>query len=218
MGLMGNSSRGGRAAGRAGAFVFVAGLHVAGIAGLLHMRYSERAAPEQPSIQVVSLNMDRPAEEQPPQPRLELMEAPPVEVVVPLVAVQIAQPVAAIAPPPAPSPQQPPQIQQVSLGDDAPVMLRSDEVDVEDAPPPRYPRAAKLARAQGTVMVWVLIGNDGRPKEARVHRSSGFEQLDQEGRQAVLGWRFRPYRRDGVARAAEVIIPVQFALKNPRRG
>lgn len=217
MGLMRSSPRHGRTAGRAGAFVAVVGLHVVAVAGLLHMRYSERIKPE-PAIQVVSLSMDQPAEEAPPAPKVELMEPPPVDVVVPLVTIDIAQPMTAITPPPPQRAQPVRQLQPVSLGEPAPLMLRDDELDYLDAPPPRYPRAAKQARVQGTVLLWVLIDGEGRPREVRVHQSSGHEQLDQEGRQAVMGWRFRPHRRDGVAQTVQAIIPVHFKLNHTRRG
>ncbi len=99
---------------------------------------------------------------------------------------------------------------------DEPVMLDVDQVDYIRMPEPRYPRSAKQARLQGTVMVWVLIGTDGRPREVRVHRSSGYEQLDREGCDAVLHTQFKPYRLNGETRIAQAIVPIEFSLT--RRG
>jgi protein TonB len=91
-------------------------------------------------------------------------------------------------------------------------MLDASDVDYLRMPAPRYPRAAKQARLQGTVLVWVLIDSEGHPRDVRVHRSSGYEQLDREGCDAVRRAMFRPYRRDGVGRSAQVIVPIEFTL------
>jgi periplasmic protein TonB len=119
----------------------------------------------------------------------------------------------ALTTPPQPPP---PAVKQVVARSEEPVMLDVDQVDYIRMPAPRYPRAAKLARLQGTVMVWVLIGTDGKPREVRVHRSSGYEQLDREGCDAVLQTQFKPYRLQGEARIAQAIVPIEFSLT--RRG
>jgi TonB family protein len=62
------------------------------------------------------------------------------------------------------------------------------------------------------VLVWVLIDAEGRPAEVRIHRSSGHALLDREGHDAVKAALFKPYRREGVALAAQAIVPVEFAL------
>jgi len=81
---------------------------------------------------------------------------------------------------------------------------------------PRYPPMARRARAQGTVFLRVIIGPDGKPVEVRVERSSGHEVLDVAARTAVLKWLFRPYQENGIARAASVIVPIEFSITGRR--
>jgi protein TonB len=97
-------------------------------------------------------------------------------------------------------------------GADAPVPV--DSVEYLRQVPPRYPPQARRARAQGIVYLSVVIDHDGRPREVRIHRSSGSELLDSAARDAVLQFLFRPYRENGVARSAQVIVPVEFSLKS----
>src|SRR6202030_3669080 len=40
-------------------------------------------------------------------------------------------------------------------------------------PDPEYSDEARQAKYQGTVMLWVGVGTDGRPREIRVQRSLG---------------------------------------------
>jgi protein TonB len=150
--------------------------------------------------------LDEPA----PDLEVQLIEPPEFEVVVPLVSIHLeTPPPSAISPPP----PAPPRAVQASVPRDAmPVMLDASEVDYVAMPRVVYPRAAKQARVQGTVLLWVLIDAEGKPAEVRVHRSSGSEQLDRAGREAVLDCRFKPYRRDGVALSAQVLVPIEFSL------
>jgi TonB family protein len=46
-----------------------------------------------------------------------------------------------------------------------------------------------------------------------VYRSSGHASLDKAATEAMLAALFKPYTRDGVARAAVVIVPMEFSLK-----
>lgn len=81
------------------------------------------------------------------------------------------------------------------------------------APPPRYTAALIRERAEGTVMLQVLVDVDGRPLEVTVHRSSGNRQLDRLAQQHVLDkWTFRPATRDGRAVQAIGLVPIDFRL------
>jgi len=82
------------------------------------------------------------------------------------------------------------------------------------APPPRYPRDAVTAGAQGTVMLRVLVDVDGRPLEVVVDRSSGHRSLDREAvRQVQQRWRFEPAMRDGRPVQAWGLVPIDFSLQ-----
>src|SRR5690606_253948 len=103
----------------------------------------------------------------------------------------------------------------VAIDADIPVELET--IDYLERVEPRYPPAAKRARAQGTVFLRVIIGTDGRPREVRVEQTSGHELLDEAACSAVQKWLFRPYRENGIARAASVIVPLKFQIST-RRG
>lgn len=82
-----------------------------------------------------------------------------------------------------------------------------------EAPAPRYPREALAAGSEGTVMLQVLVGVDGRPLEVRVHQGSGYRMLDDAARRQVLRhWRFQPAMLDGRAVQAMGIVPIEFKL------
>ena len=77
---------------------------------------------------------------------------------------------------------------------------------------PDYPRDARRRGEQGTVVLSVLVGRDGLPKEVAVARSSGYRQLDREAREAVLRWRFRPVHANGATVEARGLVPIKFDL------
>jgi len=78
-------------------------------------------------------------------------------------------------------------------------------------PDPEYSDEARQAKYQGTVMLWVVVGADGRAHEIRVQQSLGMG-LDEKAIEAVRGWRFAPGVKDGVPVAVEVNIEVVFRL------
>jgi TonB family protein len=78
-------------------------------------------------------------------------------------------------------------------------------------PDPEYSDEARQAKFQGTVMLSVVVGTDGRPREIRVQRSLGMG-LDEKAVAAVRGWKFRPGMKDGVPAAVQINIEVVFRL------
>lgn len=78
---------------------------------------------------------------------------------------------------------------------------------------PPYPRDALRAGHQGTVVLQVLVGVDGRPLEVAVATSSGYRTLDEAARRHVLRrWTFQPAMRDGQAVQAIGLVPIAFNL------
>jgi protein TonB len=75
-----------------------------------------------------------------------------------------------------------------------------------------YPFEAMRRREQGTVMLRVLVGTDGKPGQIEIERSSGSHALDIAARDAVRRWSFRPGMRGGVAYAAWARVPISFKL------
>ncbi|AVQ07586.1 TPA: energy transducer TonB [Xanthomonas vasicola pv. zeae] len=81
------------------------------------------------------------------------------------------------------------------------------------SPAPSYPAAALRAGQQGTVLLRVLVGIDGRPAEVSVQTSSGHRVLDLAARSQVLrSWRFQPAMQNGQAVQAYGLVPVSFSL------
>lgn len=192
----------------------VVALHAGALILLVNSRIRPDPMPQPEAIHVALLTEE---EQRPRQPELlPQLPVPPVQVVVPLVEMPEPElpPPRAIIVQASPEPMPPANAAPTPapMVDEGPVLLASEDVDYLRMPDPAYPRAARQARLQGTVLVWVLIDVDGRPKEVRVHRSSGFEPLDREGRDAVARALFKPHRQQGVARMAQAIVPVEFSL------
>ncbi|MEO8314685.1 MAG: energy transducer TonB [Pseudomonadota bacterium] len=192
----------------------IAAGHVAAIS-LAMLAHGPQRDVEKAEPILVSLLTEQRNELPPPPP------SRPVEVVIPDVvvlqvnieipqdALPVPLPVAVNPVPPAlPSPPSP----TMSSGDVSEPVLAT-AVEYVRPPVVSYPAAAKQARATGTVHIRALVETDGRVREVRVDRSSGYSSLDKAASESVRGALFRPYMHNGVARAAIVIVPVDFELK-----
>ena len=93
------------------------------------------------------------------------------------------------------------------------VELPSSDAEYLQNPKPPYPSLSRRLGEQGTVLIQVLIGIDGRAQKAEIKKSSGFERLDQAALTTVLKWRYVPGKRAGVAEAMWFTVPVAFALE-----
>lgn len=75
----------------------------------------------------------------------------------------------------------------------------------------RYSQRAKMLHRQGTVVVQFTLMNDGSIQNVRLHRSSGYEELDQSAMDAVAKANSVGARPAGLA--AEQKIPIKFMLR-----
>jgi TonB family protein len=66
-------------------------------------------------------------------------------------------------------------------------------------PDPEYSEEARRAKLQGTCVLWVLVGADGKPHDVRVARSLGMG-LDEKSIEAIRSWRFEPATKDSPSR------------------
>lgn len=81
------------------------------------------------------------------------------------------------------------------------------------APAPRYPRQALRRGAEGTVLLRVLVDEQGRPQEVAIETSSGHRDLDRAAREQVLAkWRFHPATHQGRPIPAYALVPIGFNL------
>ena len=78
-------------------------------------------------------------------------------------------------------------------------------------PDPDYSEAARKAKYQGAVVLWLVVGADGLPHQIRVQRSLGMG-LDEKAVAAVSTWRFQPATLNGQPVAVEVNVQVSFRL------
>jgi TonB family protein len=69
---------------------------------------------------------------------------------------------------------------------------------------PPYPEAARLAGAQGDVVVRILISSEGTVSSATLVKSSGWKILDDISLVTIRRWRFDPARRRGVPVESEM--------------
>ncbi len=79
------------------------------------------------------------------------------------------------------------------------------------APDPDYSDEARKAKYQGTVMLWLVVGPDGRPRDVKIARSLGMG-LDERALAAVKQWRFDPSRLDGRPVSVQINVEVNFRL------
>lgn len=79
------------------------------------------------------------------------------------------------------------------------------------SPDPEYSDEARKAKYQGTVVLWVIVGPDGKVHDIRIQRSLGMG-LDEKAMEAVKTWKFEPARKDGHAVAVQVNVEVNFRL------
>ena len=78
-------------------------------------------------------------------------------------------------------------------------------------PDPEYSPQARQAKYQGTVVVSVIVGADGKAHGVHVVRSLGMG-LDEKAIEAVRQWRFEPALKDGKPVAVQVSVEVNFHL------
>ncbi len=76
---------------------------------------------------------------------------------------------------------------------------------------PTYPETARDMELQGTVMVNVLVGTDGRAKAAEIAKSV-HPILDQEALKAALRCIFRPGKQRDIPVEVWVTLPFKFKL------
>ncbi len=79
------------------------------------------------------------------------------------------------------------------------------------SPDPEYSEEARKAKFQGTCVLWLVVGADGKPRDIRVARTLGLG-LDEKAIEAVKTWRFEPGKKDGKPVATMVNVEVTFHL------
>ena len=190
-----------------GRTAFVSGtiaLHALVFVGLLNMDRVQSVLEDPAPIMATVIDAAPPVEDEPP----EFVPPPPqVQVALPMPQdVTFESPDAITLPPPtetAAAPAQPTY--------SAPPLVES--VEYVRPPKPVYPGESSRKRERGTVVLRVTVDSQGRPVQIEIEQSSGFDRLDIAARDAVQRALFRPHEVNGVAQAAQVLIPIEFTRR-----
>lgn len=92
------------------------------------------------------------------------------------------------------------------------VSVRS-KVRAGNNPRPEYPRAAREAGWEGTVILRVLVLPDGSAGNVTLHQTSGHSILDEAALSAVKNWRFIPAMDGNFPMQSAVHLPIRFDLR-----
>lgn len=186
-------------------------VHVALLYGLVKFDVIQ-VAPQKKAL-VVDLIAEPPAPPvQKPEPQPVVVEQAEPVMVAPPQIIQTA------APPPPPqimvtTAPPPPKVVAAPAPPAGPVMVGDLDERLLEGRPPRYPVDSRRKREQGTVVVRLLIGTDGRVQQISIAQSSGFARLDQAAIQAIRDWRWQPIIRDGQPVEVRGLYSMPFTLK-----
>lgn len=148
-------------------------------------------------------------EELPPPPKPKFKQLPP-PIFVPKVEPDVIPPPNAptIATTDVPPEKLPPTHPTVVVEDKFPEALphkpvrSAAVVDAKNCEKPEYPRNALRNGDSGLVRLALLIGIDGRVKDSKIEKSSGFRELDQAAQVGLSLCKFKPAQVDGVPEQA----------------
>jgi protein TonB len=164
-----------------------------------------------------------------PEMTVRWMSPPPKPEVVPTPAIELKpllQPKAAPHPRVLPHPVSPPVATATDEGSVAstPAVLGPASPEPQSSPTPEeatlayravplaYPPVALRTRMQGTVVLKVLVDEQGVPQEVAIEQSSGYALLDRSAREQVKNWRFEPATAHGQAVRTWARVPVTFSI------
>ncbi len=199
----------------------------AGVLTLLNM-VSARHVRREPAL--VTLNLMRPAAAAPKArqqtSKAKALPSRPVPLVRIPVATETPVPPVAVTASPNPAPVTAPMTQ---VSAPAPTAVKSAPAPAAEpsimnasdlsssmisATPPVYPVESRRKHEQGTVVLKLLLGIDGRASSVDVTRSSGSARLDQAALAAVRKWRWKPVVRDGEPVLVQGIVTIPFVLRS----
>jgi len=190
---------------------------VVGIVVLLHLSVfaSYLLQPEQPAVMVNEMsisfaNAQMQQAEVPPAPLPP--EKPKPKVVEP---VPVATPAAVPATEPAVN--ETPFTPQPTATPPSPVQLDAEpdyRADYLNNPRPPYPMVARRMGYNGKVILNVEVLAEGRAGQVLLHKSSGYEILDNAALQTVKTWKFSPAKRLGQPVTQWFLVPIKFSLED----
>lgn len=91
------------------------------------------------------------------------------------------------------------------------LQVKQDSMKVVSKIQPVYPKAAKEARVEGSVIIGTVISKDGVPEKLKV--VSGPKDLQRSAIEAVSHWKWEPYLLNGEPTEVETTVTVDYSLK-----
>jgi protein TonB len=199
------------------ALALILALHAGALWGLMQIQSVREAVEEAVPIMVGLVTLPP---KEPPKPLIEPPPPPKPRPVKPkpepqMIAAQTEAPAQITAPLPEPEPvivEEPPPPPPPPAAAPAPIIPPSFVAAYLDNPAPAYPPRSKRLGETGTVLLRVVVDENGRPESVDVATSSGFARLDRAALDAVRRWKFVPAKQGGRAVKAAVLVPLEFQL------
>ena len=195
------SSKGSKTVGLA----FVIGIHIVIVAALI---IGLRQAALHKELLALNASVERAKviPKAPPPPPPDLIRPPPTATIIPEFAIQ-APPKAAPPPPP------PPPAPVVKAAPPPPPTQLKPIMRTHTTPP--YPTISQRLGEQGTTVLKVTIGVDGKVSMAVLEKTSGSDRLDQAAIEFVQkSWRWDPPTQEGKPVVAVTLVNVVWNLKD----
>jgi periplasmic protein TonB len=173
------------------------------------------------TVRTETIRMIEPPPKVPPPPDIVLKPLPkPVPLTppvhIPVVQVQKEMPPPAVTTPPVSEPSQnsqPVNTAPTTITASPPIAPGVTSLAYRSSPL-RFPAQALRAHMEGTVILLVLVDENGKPVQVKIEQSSGYGLLDKSAREQVMsGWQFQPAIIDGRAVKAWARVPVSFAMQ-----
>jgi protein TonB len=101
-------------------------------------------------------------------------------------------------------PPPPEQAQEFHAFDEPPVLIRSQT--------PRYPDLARQAGIEGTVLLSVLVDEDGKVSDVSVIQSDVTTAMEKAAEEAVKNFYFKPAKQRTVPVKAHIAVPIRFKI------
>lgn len=146
------------------------------------------------------------------QPKTDIIMPPPKVTLSPSAPVAAAAQRIPDAPKPAPTAPSAPTAAPVPAAGTGPVKADLTS-NLLSAPSPVFPMSSRRKHESGTVVLRVVVGEDGGVDQISVQRSSGFAALDEAALSAVRKWRWSRTLRDGRAVVVTGSVAVNMVLR-----
>lgn len=199
-------------------------LHIAAFYAIQSGLLSRVVTAAMPTITTINI-IAPPAPPKPPAPAVpktvELSAPVPRAVIPPLPLIAVAPSEPTITPPPPPS-----RAEAAPPATAAPAAPSTPAPSPPTPAPPRtvssleyikapqlvYPNISRRLGESGTVVLRILINEKGLPEQILIHKSSGYNSLDEAGRQSAQRVLFKPMIENGKAVPVYVLLPLTFQL------